>query len=43
MSEAFLNPLSTLTCVHIHSAYNLVILFSFRNMFGDRNSEDPGH
>ncbi|MPD02292.1 hypothetical protein E2C01_097867 [Portunus trituberculatus] len=37
------NLFSTTTRFLIHSAYYLVILYSFRNLCVDGNSEDCGH
>ena len=37
------NPFSTGTQFHIHSAYYLSILYSFRNSCGNCNSTDSGH
>ncbi|MPC23244.1 hypothetical protein E2C01_016283 [Portunus trituberculatus] len=38
--EVFFYLFSTMTRFHIYSAYYLVILFSFKNLCGDENSED---
>ncbi|MPC37386.1 hypothetical protein E2C01_030861 [Portunus trituberculatus] len=39
----FVIPFSTKTRIHIHSGYCLVVLYSFRNLCGDKNSEDSGY
>ncbi|MPC33558.1 hypothetical protein E2C01_026913 [Portunus trituberculatus] len=30
--NSVLNPFSTMACFHIHSAYYMTILYSFRNL-----------
>ncbi|MPC19718.1 hypothetical protein E2C01_012644 [Portunus trituberculatus] len=35
LRNVLINPLSTMTHFHIHSAYYLVIVYSFRNLYGD--------
>ncbi|MPC65087.1 hypothetical protein E2C01_059213 [Portunus trituberculatus] len=36
-------PFTSKTRFNIHSVYYLLILYSFRNVCGDSNSEDCGH
>ncbi|MPC56882.1 hypothetical protein E2C01_050848 [Portunus trituberculatus] len=42
-SPLVLNLFSIRTCFHIHSAYYLVIFYSYRNSCGDLSSKDFDH
>ncbi|MPC22087.1 hypothetical protein E2C01_015093 [Portunus trituberculatus] len=41
--QSYVNPFSTMTPFHVHSGYYLGILYSFRNLCRDYNSENSDH